>query len=81
MNEVGNIDKIELSTLSPITFIGTNANNFEVDVALIEPSADRTITIPDSSGMVRLYSEESVATTVSEVHIGPYTTYVTLTIK
>ena len=66
--EVSNIDKIELSTLSPITFIGTNANNFEVDVALIEPSADRTITIPDSSGMVRLYSEESVATTVSEVH-------------
>ena len=79
--EVSNIDKIELSTLSPITFIGTNANNFEVDVALIEPSADRTITIPDSSGMVRLYSEESVATTVSEVHIGPYTTYVTLTIS
>ena len=79
--EMSNVDKIELSTLSPMTFIGTNTNNFVVDIDLIEPSADRTITIPDSSGMVRLYSEESMATTPSEVQIGPYTTYVTLTVS
>jgi len=37
---------------SPIVFEGTTANEFETTLGLIDPTADRTITLPDVTGTV-----------------------------
>ena len=37
-----------------IIFEGTTANNFETTLAVTDPTADRTITLPDASGTVAL---------------------------
>jgi hypothetical protein len=39
---------------SSITFEGATANDFETTIAITDPTADRTITIPDSTGTVVL---------------------------
>jgi hypothetical protein len=39
---------------SSITFEGATANDFETTVAVAEPTADRTITFPDATGIVVL---------------------------
>jgi hypothetical protein len=37
---------------SPIVFEGTTANEFETTLGLVDPTADRTITLPDVTGTV-----------------------------
>ena len=37
-----------------VTFEGTTANDFETDLRVTDPTADRTITLPDASGTVAL---------------------------
>merc|ERR1711871_153381 len=49
---ISQVDEIELNTLDPIKFIGTNANNYKTSLNLIEPTADRAIVLPDASGTV-----------------------------
>ena len=39
---------------SSITFEGATANDFETTLAIADPTADRTITLPDTSGTVAL---------------------------
>ena len=42
-----------------IVFEGTTANDFETTIAVIDPTADRTITFPDATGTVALTSDIS----------------------
>ena len=43
-----------------VTFEGTTANNFETDLRVTDPTADRTITFPDATGTVALTSDIAV---------------------
>jgi len=45
---------------SSITFEGATANDFETTIAVTDPTADRTITFPDSTGTVALTSDITV---------------------
>ena len=48
-----------------ITFEGTTANDFETTLTVVDPTADRTITLPDATGTVQLR-----VTDVSDTEIG-----------
>jgi hypothetical protein len=50
---------------SSITFEGATANDFETTLSITDPTADRTITIPDATGTVQLR-----VTDVSDTEIG-----------
>jgi hypothetical protein len=50
---------------SSISFEGATANDFETTLAITDPTADRTITIPDATGTVQLR-----VTDVSDTEIG-----------
>ena len=43
-----------IAELSSLTFEGSTANSFETAIAVVDPTADRTITLPNSSGTVAL---------------------------
>ena len=43
-----------------VVFEGTTANDFETTLAITDPTADRTITFPDSTGTVALTSDITV---------------------
>ena len=43
-----------------IRFEGTTANDFETDLTVVDPTADRTITLPDESGTVVLNAFKTV---------------------
>lgn len=43
-----------------VVFEGATANNFETTLAITDPTADRTITFPDSTGTVALTSDITV---------------------
>jgi hypothetical protein len=45
---------------SSITFEGATANDFETTFAITDPTADRTLTFPDSTGTVALTSDITV---------------------
>ncbi len=45
-----------------IAFEGATANDFETDIRVTDPTADRTITFPDSSGTVALTGSTGYAT-------------------
>jgi hypothetical protein len=45
---------------SSITFEGATANDFETTLSITDPTADRTITFPDSTGTVALTSDITV---------------------
>jgi hypothetical protein len=47
---------------SYISFEGATANNFETDVLCTDPTADRTITIPDATGTIALTNSTGYAT-------------------
>jgi hypothetical protein len=55
----GNLHNItEFGVLvSPIVFEGSTANDFETTLQVTDPTADRTITFPDSTGTVALTSD------------------------
>ena len=48
-----------------ISFEGATANDFETSLAVTDPTADRTITFPDSTGTVALTSDISYPVTAS----------------
>jgi glycine cleavage system H lipoate-binding protein len=67
-----------------ITFEGATADAFETTLTVVDPTADRTITLPDATGTVALTSDitvtESSTTTLSNKSISLTTNTVTGTI-
>ncbi len=51
-----------LSGASPIVAEGATANDYETTITVTDPTADRTVTIPDKSGTVQLSSAASALT-------------------
>jgi len=43
---------LEIGTAGSLTFEGSTANTFETTLAVVDPTADRTITLPDTTGTV-----------------------------
>jgi len=48
-----------------IIFEGATANNFETTLSVTDPTADRTVTIPDATGFVALYSVDPAGVTIT----------------
>jgi len=53
---------------SSIEFEGSTANNFETTLAVTDPTADRTITLPDATGTVALTSDVTTHANLTEAH-------------
>jgi hypothetical protein len=53
---------------SSIEFEGATANNFETTLAVTDPTADNTITLPDASGTVALTSDVTTHANLTEAH-------------
>ena len=53
---------------SSIEFEGATANNFETTLAVTDPTADRTITLPDATGTVALTSDVTTHANLTEAH-------------
>jgi hypothetical protein len=51
-----------------IEFEGTTANDFETTLAVTDPTADRTITLPDATGTVALTSDITTHANLTEAH-------------
>jgi hypothetical protein len=51
-----------------IEFEGSTANDFETTLAVTDPTADRTITLPDASGTVALTSDLTTHANLTEAH-------------
>ena len=47
---------LEIGTAGSLTFEGSTANDFETTLAVTDPTADRTATLPDATGTVALLS-------------------------
>lgn len=45
---------VTIDGATPLVLEGSSANDFEISVAVTDPTADRTITLPDASGTVAL---------------------------
>ena len=43
---------LEIGTAGSISFEGATANDFETTIAVVDPTADRTITLPDTTGTI-----------------------------
>ena len=50
----GNFNSLYVVGANPITFEGASANSFETRINVTDPTADRTITLPDETGTVSL---------------------------
>ena len=66
---------------SPLVFEGATANNFETTLAVTDPTADRTITLPDGSGTVAFLDSDITgnAATATTATTASTATKVTLT--
>jgi hypothetical protein len=53
---------------SSIEFEGATANNFETTLAVTDPTADNTITLPDATGTVALTSDITTHANLTEAH-------------
>jgi hypothetical protein len=53
---------------SSIEFEGATANDFETTLAVTDPTADRTITLPDATGTVALTSDVTTHANLTEAH-------------
>jgi hypothetical protein len=53
---------------SSITFEGATANAYETTLAVTDPTADRTITLPDATGTVALTSDITTHANLTEAH-------------
>lgn len=51
---------VSLDLTTGLTFEGATANDFETTLAVTDPTADRTITLPDATGTVALTSDITV---------------------
>ena len=47
---------LEIGTAGSLTFEGATADGFETTIAVVDPTADRTATLPDATGTVALLS-------------------------
>jgi len=56
-----------LSGASPLVLEGATANDYETTIAVTDPTADRTITIPNKTGQVQLASAASALTPAAAV--------------
>ena len=59
------INSTEINVQNAFIFEGSTADNFETTLTVVDPSADRTIALPDQSGTVQLR-----VTNVSDTEIG-----------
>jgi hypothetical protein len=62
----GQVTGLEIAFSQSIVFEGTTADSFETTLTAGEPTADRTINLPDASGTLALSS--SIDATVSTVN-------------
>ena len=53
---------------SSIVFEGATANDYETTLAVTDPTADRTITLPDATGTVALTSDVTTHANLTEAH-------------
>jgi ribosomal protein L35AE/L33A len=53
---------------SSIEFEGATANDYETTLAVTDPTADRTITLPDATGTVALTSDITTHANLTEAH-------------
>jgi len=53
---------------SSIEFEGATANDYETTLAVTDPTADRTITLPDATGTVALTSDVTTHANLTEAH-------------
>ena len=51
------VDTVTMEAANAIVFEGATANNFETTLTITDPTADRTITLPDTTGTVALTSD------------------------
>jgi len=64
----GNITSVvDISSIKNIKFEGATANNNEITLTSVDPSTDRTITLPDATGTVALTSDIPAAYTDASV--------------
>jgi hypothetical protein len=59
----GQITGLELAFAQSIVFEGTTADDFETTLSAGDPTADRTITLPDATGTVALTSDITLTET------------------
>ena len=52
----GVFTNLEITTSGSLSFEGATADNFETFLNVVDPTADRTITLPDATGAVALLS-------------------------
>lgn len=52
----GVFTNLEITTSGSLSFEGATADNFETFLNVVDPTADRTITLPDATGTVALLS-------------------------
>ena len=64
---------------SSITFEGATANDFETTLAIADPTADRTITLPDTSGTVALVDASGNLTISGNLTVSGTTTTINST--
>ena len=51
---ITNVGNLELTTGSTLSFEGATADPYETTLTVTDPTADRTITLPDATGTVML---------------------------
>jgi hypothetical protein len=54
------LGNLEIGTTGTLTFEGSTANGFETTLAVTDPTADRTITLPNQSGTVIVSGNASI---------------------
>ncbi len=59
------IDSTTIAAQTSLTFEGATADDFETTLTLVDPTADRTITLPDTTGTVALTSDLSTYATLA----------------
>jgi hypothetical protein len=54
------LGNLEIGTTGTLTFEGSTANDFETTLGVVDPTADRTILLPDQSGTVVIGGNASI---------------------
>jgi len=70
---------LEIGTAGSLTFEGATADAFELSLAIVDPTADRTITLPDATGTVALLSAVQSFTAAQRGTISALTDGATIT--
>ena len=67
----GNVDLTGavLTGASPLVLEGATANSYETTIAVTDPTADRTVTIPDSSGTIAYLASPTFTGTVNAANL------------